>query len=249
MEMTPTVYVVDEDPLARRNVRQSATMLNLHCEEYASGPEFIEGLDPSRPGCVVLESRIPGISGLEIQQHLATRAPSLPVVFVTRHATVSTAVRAMRAGAVNVLEKPAREIELWETLQEALHLNQQRRQAAQKRRQAGERIDRLTEKEREVMKAVSAGASNAEMASKFGVSQRTIELRRASMMKKLRVRSLAELVRLVTAAESELLEESLAREPLKTLALAVNWPHWSPELYPPTAEGSFAEAIDGRHNG
>lgn len=202
MERTPTVFVVDEDPLARSSVRQSVSMLNWHCEDYASGREFFEGFDPSRPGCVVLENRIPDICGLEIQQRLAGLAPATPVVFVTGHATVSAAVRAMRAGAVHLLEKPIRETELWEVLQEAISVNQRRRQLVDRQQKAQAKIAQLTSKERDVMKGVVAGAANAEMASKFNVALRTLELRRAKMLRKLQVGSVAALIRLVTDAEN-----------------------------------------------
>jgi len=223
MEMTPTVFVVDEDPLGRSAVRQSAGTLSLHCEEFASGSEFIESLDPSRPGCVVLESRLPGLSGIEIQQRLIAQAPTLPVVFITRHATISAAVRAMRAGAVHVLEKPVREVELWDALQEAIQVNSQRRQLVHQRGEAQRRLVQLTPKEMDVMKAVTSGATNAAMASRFGVSQRTIELRRAKMMKKLEVRSLAELVRLVMSAEDACPADAPSGELLKASAHSSEW--------------------------
>lgn len=201
MQTKPSVFVVDEDPLGRSTVRQVANALNVPCKEYASGLEFIEDFDPSKPGCVLLENRIPGLSGLEVQQHLAAHAPTLPVVFVTGKITVSTAVRAMRAGAIHVLEKPLREAELWDTLQEALRLNQLRRSADRQRQHAQGLIAALTAKEIQVMRGISSGLSNAAMATRLRVSQRTIELRRSKVMKKLRVNSLAELVRLVMLAE------------------------------------------------
>jgi len=223
MDTTPTVFIVDEDPLARSVVRESAKMLNLHYEEFASGREFVEAFDPSRPGCVVLESMIPGLSGMEIQQHLATHAPATPVVFVTCRITVSGAVRAMRLGALHLLEKPIREIELWEVLQEAIAMNRRRQQEAADRRRLQERIARLTAKELEVMKAVSSGASNATMAEKFSVSQRTIELRRAQVMKKLEARSLPELVRFVLAAQSEDVSGAGSPPAAKTPAHDADW--------------------------
>jgi FixJ family two-component response regulator len=223
MEMTPSVFVVDEDPLGRSVIRESASALNLHCEEYASGVEFFEGFDPARPGCVVLEIRIPGVSGLEIQQRLAADAPETTVLFVTRQATVSAAVCAMRAGAVHVLEKPVRDVELWEALQEAIRLNGLRRQVAHKRQEAQAKIARLTPKEWGVMREVSSGVSNAEIAAKFGVCQRTIELRRAKMMRKLHVGSLAELVRLVMAAENGRLPDLPSRELVSTPADVGQW--------------------------
>ena len=223
MEMRPSVFVVDEDPLGRSVIRESARVLNLHCEEYASGLEFLERFDPARPGCVVLEIRIPGASGLEIQQRLAADAPVTTVLFVTRQATVSAAVGAMRAGAVHFLEKPVRDVELWEALQEAIRLNGLRRQVAHRCQEAQAKIARLTPKERGVMREVSLGVSSAEMAAKFGVCQRTIELRRAKMMRKLHVGSLAELVRLVMIAENGRLPELLSRDLAATPEDAGQW--------------------------
>jgi two-component system response regulator FixJ len=230
MDMTPWVVVVDEDPLGRSVVRESASVLNLRCEEYASGLEFLERFDPARPGCVVLEIRIPGVSGFEIQQRLAAHAPETTVLFVTRQATVSAAVRAMQAGAVNFFEKPVRDGELWEALQEAIRLNHLRRQVAHKRQEAQAKIAQLTPKEWEVMKEVSSGVSNAEMAAKFGVCQRTIELRRAKVMRKLHVGSLAELVRLVMTAENGHLPDLPWRGLVGTPADAGGW-------FPPESKG------------
>ena len=223
MEMTPSVFVVDEDPLGRSAIRESTRVLNLHCEEFVSGLEFLEKFDPARPGCVVLEIRIPGASGFEIQQRLAALAPETTVLFVARRATVPAAVRALRAGAVHFLEKPVRDVELWEAIQEAVRLNGLRRQVARNCRESQAKIARLTPKEREVMREVSSGVSNAEMAAKFGVSRRTIELRRSKMMRKLHVGSLAELVRLVVAAEKGHLPDLPSRELVSTPAGAGGW--------------------------
>jgi FixJ family two-component response regulator len=198
-------------------------VLNLQCEEYASGLKFLQEFDPARPGCVVLETRIPGAGGLEIQQRLAAHAPETTVLFVTRQATVPVAVRAMRAGAVHFLEKPVRDVELWEVIQDAIRLNDVRRQVAHHCQLSQAKIARLAPKERDVLKGVSSVVSNAQMAAKFGVSQRTIELRRAKMMRKLGVGSLAELVRLVMTAENGHLPDLPSREPVNTLADVGGW--------------------------
>jgi FixJ family two-component response regulator len=202
MEMTPTVYIVDEDALARSAVCQSAGMMNLRCEEYASGQAFLDALDPSRPGCVLMELKIPDLNGFELQRRLASQAPALPVVFITRHATVSTAVRAMRAGAMHVLQKPVREHELFDVLQEAMHRNQQRRSARKEAEDSKRRVADLTAGEQQLMEMIVAGESTRAIAARLGVCVRTVELRRARLKRKLKVQSLAELLQLALTAKN-----------------------------------------------
>lgn len=200
MQTPLTVFVVDADPDARSTVRRVARAMGFHCEEYRSGRAFLESVDPSGSGCVVLEMRIPDLNGFEIQKRLASQAPGLPVLFVTGQATVAAAVRAMRAGAVHVLEKPVGEQQLRDALEEAAQRNRRRQAAENFHKDAGQRIARLTPRERQMMHMILTGHTNRATASALGVCRRTVELRRAKLMKKLEVRSLAELIRLALAA-------------------------------------------------
>ncbi len=197
MYLQPTVFVVDEDQSIRDAVRHLVHTMNLRCETYATGPEFLDNCDPSRPGCVVLEVRVPGASGIEIQNRLSSQEPSRPVIFLSSEPALSIAVRAMRAGAIHFMEKPARETELWETIQEAIRLDHQRRRRWHRQKEIERCLERLTPGERELVRGIIGGKTNKTMALECGVSLRTIEQRRARIMKKLKVGSLTELLHLV----------------------------------------------------
>ena len=200
MNNEPTVFVVDADAPTRDAVRDLAYLMNLQCEAYSSGLEFLHAYAPSRPGCLVLEVRIPGINGLEIQQRLAAQAAAIPLVFLTAQPTVSIAVRAMRAGAMHFLEKPFREHELWDTIQEALLLDDRRRSASAERRKLEQSMAGLTSKERLVLGMIAEAKPNKAIASEMGVSLRTVELHRKHLMKKIDLHSSVELVRFALIA-------------------------------------------------
>jgi FixJ family two-component response regulator len=200
MKNEPTVFLVDADGATRDAVRNLAYTMNLPCEAYSTGQDFLDAYAPSRPGCVVLEVRIPEVNGLEIQERLAAQGSVIPVVFLTTQATVSIAVRAMRAGAVHFLEKPFREHELWDTIQEAIVLDAKRRRAVAEQEQVDDQLAKLTAKERQVLEMIAAGSSKEAIASEAGVSVRTIELHRNRVIKKLGFRCLTELVLFATTA-------------------------------------------------
>ena len=195
MRSEPTVFVLDPDGLTRDTVRNLVYTMNLRCEAYASGLEFLDAFAPSRPGCVVLEVKIPDINGLQIQQRLASEGAMTPVVFLAEQATVSIAVRAMRAGAVHFLEKPLREHELWDTIQEAIDIDRQRRAARMEEEELKERLATLKPKERRVLELVAEGKSKRHIAAEIGVSVRTIGLRQTELMKKLDLESPTDLLR------------------------------------------------------
>jgi len=194
MNNEPTVFLVDADGPTRDAVRDLAHTMNLPCEVYTSGQAFLDAYVPLRPGCVVLEVRIPDVNGLEIQQRLAAQGALIPVVFLSARAPVSIAVRAMRGGAVHFLEKPFREHELWDTIREAILLDAKRRRAAAEREALGEQLADLAPEERQVLEMIAEGKSKQTIASEAGVSVRTIELRRSRLMNKLGLGSLVELV-------------------------------------------------------
>jgi two-component system response regulator FixJ len=193
MANEPTVFVVDGDGSTRDAVRDLVHTMNLACETYASGQEFLDAYAPSRPGCVVLEVRVPDVNGLEIQERLAVQGAVIPLVFVTTESTVSLAVRAMRAGALHYLLKPFREHELWDIIRESILLDATRRHAAAERAKIDKQLAELTSEERQLVKMIAEGKSKQTIASEVGVCVRTVELRRNRAMAKLGLGSLREL--------------------------------------------------------
>lgn len=194
--------MVDADDGSRDAVQSLARTMNLLCETYASGSEFLEDYDPLRPGCLVLEIRIPDVNGVEIQERLAAEGSTLPVIFLTSQATVSIAVRAMRAGAVHVIEKPFREHELWDVILEAVDLDRERRLEAERRQCVRQRLAKLDAKDQSLLGMIAQGLSKEAMASELGVCVRTVELRRNQLMKKLRFKEAVELVKFALAASN-----------------------------------------------
>ena len=189
-----SVSVVDADSASSAAVAQMLRGMGLDSAVYPSAAQFLEHLDPAQPGCLILEVRIPGMNGLQLQEQLIARRSPLPLVFLTQHATVAIAVRAMRAGAVHFLEKPFREAELRQAVTEALVLDDQRRTAFSTERVIRQRLARLDQQERRLARHLVDGMSNRQIARKIGVCVRTVELRRSRMMRKLQVANVSELV-------------------------------------------------------
>ena len=193
MANEPTVFVVDADEATRDALRDLARTMNLACETYGSGQEFLDAYAPSRPGCVVLEVRVPDVNGLEIQERLAAQRALIPLVFVTAESTVSLAVRAMRAGALHFLVKPFREDELWDVIRESILLDAKRRHVVAERAKIERQLAELTSEEQQLVKLIADGKSKQTIASEVGVCVRTVELRRNRAMTKLGLGSLREL--------------------------------------------------------
>ena len=192
----PTVFLVDDDPAVLRSLTALVKVVFPRAEAYGSATEFLAAYHPGRPGCLVLDVAMPGMNGLELQRKLAEEKVDLPVVFITGHGNVQMAVGAMQAGAVNFLEKPFREQELWDSVRRALDLDVQNRRRKARRNRVEKRIARLTPGEREVLDLILEGKLNKEIASELGLSIRTVEDRRARLMKKMEAKSVAELVQL-----------------------------------------------------
>ncbi len=203
VEPEATVFVVDDDPAVIRALAKLVELIGLRVESYLSADEFLEAYYQAGPGCLVLDVRMPGMSGLELQKKMAQTGINLPIIIITGHGDVRMAVQAMKAGAVEFLEKPFRAQELCESIQKAVRLDSENRQRRQRRKSAECRIAELTDAERTVMNMVVAGKTNKMIAEELGLSVRAIEDRRARMMKKLRVQSRAQLSELAMAAESE----------------------------------------------
>jgi two-component system response regulator FixJ len=193
----PTVFVVDDDEGVRNSLRFLLKSVGLATRTLASAGEFLEVYDPSQPGCLVLDVRMPGISGLELQQQLNLRGAVIPVIFITGHGDIPMAVEAMQQGACDFLQKPFRDQDLIDRIQRALERDARSRAALGEHARIRERLDSLTPREREVLALMTRGKPNKIMAAELGVSQRTIEIHRARVMEKSGAASLAQLVRMV----------------------------------------------------
>jgi len=190
-----TLFAVDDDPWVRAMARDVAASVELPVECYANGEEFLAAYRPERPGCVVLDVRMPGMSGLDVQRELLARRARIPVIMITGYADVTMAVEALRAGAVEFLEKPFSSQTLIERIQTAMHADRYRRHAAARFAAFTERVVRLTQREREVLGLLVEGRPNKVIARQLALSCKTVETHRAKLMNKTGVESLAELIR------------------------------------------------------
>jgi two-component system, LuxR family, response regulator FixJ len=192
----PTVFIVDDDPAVLRSLTALVEVVFPKVKAYGSATEFLAAFQPPCPGCLVLDVAMPGLNGLELQRKLAQDKIDLPIVFITGHGNVQMAVNAMQAGAVNFLEKPFPEQELWDSIRKALELDVHNRRRRARRQRVEERLALLSEGERAVLNLVIEGKLNKEIAAELQLSNRTVEDRRARLMKKMGARSVAELVQL-----------------------------------------------------
>jgi FixJ family two-component response regulator len=203
MSEKPTVFVVDDDEAMRESLRWLIQSVGLPVETFATGEEFLAAYDPARPGCMVLDVRMPGMSGLQLQDELIARDVRLPILIVTGYAEVPTAVRALKAGAFDFIQKPFSDELLLERVRRAIERDARLRESGATRSDAQARIARLTPREREVMSLIVEGQSNKVIAATLGLSAKTVEVHRAQMMRRLAVDSVAELVRLVLLARGD----------------------------------------------
>jgi two-component system response regulator FixJ len=190
------VFIVDDDQAVRNSLRMLFKTVNLEAVTFESGDAFLHDYDADWQGCIVLDIRMPGTSGLEVQKILQERGNMLPVIFITGHGDVPMAVEAMQHGAFDFVQKPFREQELVDRVTQALSQNQQIQETAQYRRQVNSCYSELTPREKEVMECVVKGQANKVIAMDLDVSQRTVEIHRARVMEKMQARSLADLVRM-----------------------------------------------------
>ena len=196
----PTVFVVDDDRAMRDSLSWLLDSVGLRVRSYATAAEFLADHDPAQPGCLVLDVRMPGMSGLDLQAELARRGVELPTIVITGHAEVSMAVRAVKAGALDFIEKPFSDQLLLDRVRQALEIDLEVREVRRRREDALRRLATLTAREREVLNLVVAGKQNKEIASELGVSPKTVEVHRAHVMSKMCVDSLAELIRITLLA-------------------------------------------------
>jgi RNA polymerase sigma factor (sigma-70 family) len=193
----PTVFVVDDDASVRESLRWMVGSLDLPVETYATAREFLGAQNGGRPGCLVLDLRMPEMSGLDLQNELAARHIRLPIIMISGHADVASAVRALKAGAIDFLEKPFARNELLARVQEALAMDAKAREAETERLRVDGCVARLTPRERQVMDLVVSGKTNKSIAAELGLCEKTVEVHRARVMAKMEADSLAHLVKLV----------------------------------------------------
>jgi FixJ family two-component response regulator len=196
-----TVFIVDDDQEVRQALALLMESVGLHVETFESGNDFLRQFDPARPGCMILDVRMPGMSGLELQARLAAEAIHPPVIIITGHGDVPMAVRAVQAGAVDFIEKPFNDQALLDSVHRALDLDARKRGRASKLAEIRSRLETLTPREQEVMKLVVAGKRNKVIALELSVSQSTVEAHRARVMEKMEARSLSDLMRMVLSVE------------------------------------------------
>ncbi|HHH12711.1 MAG TPA: response regulator transcription factor [Thiolapillus brandeum] len=201
MTAESTIFIVDDDLEVRQAVALLMESVGLPVETYGSADEFLEAFDPERPGCLILDVRMPGMSGLELQARLAAETIHPPVIIITGHGDVPMAVRAVQAGAGDFLEKPFNDQALLDSVHRALELDARQRGHARELAEIRRRLDSLTPRERQVMNLVVSGLRNKMIAAELNVSQSTVEAHRARVMEKMGARTLSDLMRMVLSLE------------------------------------------------
>ena len=196
----PIVYVLDDDASVRSSLERLVRSVGLEVKSFPSASEFLNHDVPDRPSCVVLDVRMPGISGLDLQECLSAAGRTAPMIFITGHGTVPMSVRAMRAGAVNFLQKPFEDQEILDSIHQAIDRELDDRRERGRRQEIERQLNVLTPREREVFGLVVAGLPNKRIASKLGTSEKTIKVHRARVMEKMHAGSLAGLVQMAYEA-------------------------------------------------
>src|SRR5437870_7605507 len=195
-EQQPTIIVIDDDASIRRALENLFKSVGFEVELFSSPQEFLQSNRPDRPGCIVLDVRFPGRSGLDMQRDLANSNTQLPIIFITGYGDVPMSVRAMKAGAVEFLTKPFRDQDLLDAVGTALEADRTRRAGETRLAELRARSDTLTARERQVMSLVVAGRLNKQIAGELGVSEMTVKMHRRQVMRKMQATGVAQLVRL-----------------------------------------------------
>ncbi len=191
----PTIFLVDDDPSIRKSTQLMLESVGLKVETFASAQDFLNVKLQEGPGCLILDVRMPGISGLDLQEKLVAARTLLPVIFITGHGTVPMSVRAMKAGAVDFLQKPFEEQDLLDAINRALTQQREKRSKRDEVQRLQQRMKALTSRENEVFSLLVTGMANKEIAFKLGTSERTVKAHRAQIMEKMHAGSFADLVR------------------------------------------------------
>ncbi len=196
-ETSPIVFVVDDDPSVGRAIKRLVESVGLQVAHFGSAQEFLRSTRPDAPSCLVLDVRLPGISGLDFQHQLAGAGIHIPVIFVTAHGDIPMTVRAMKAGAVEFLTKPFRDQDLLDAVQIALERDRARRQKEAGIATLRDRYESLSAREREVVAMVVSGLLNKQIAAEIGTTENTVKAHRSHAMEKMQAESLADLVKMV----------------------------------------------------
>ena len=195
-ESPPIVFVVDDEPAICLSLKRLVKSVGLEAQTFTSAQEFLRSQRPDGPGCLVLDVRLPGLSGLDLQQELLDRKIDLPIIFITGHGDIPMSVRAMKAGAVEFLTKPFRDQDLVDAIQHGIEKHSAARQERVKIKEFQVLYDSLTPREREVFRLVATGLLNKQIAAELGASEKTIKVHRGQVMHKMRAESLAHLIRI-----------------------------------------------------
>ena len=203
MTQVPKVFIVDDDEAVRRYLGRLLDTVGLAHEGFASAEDFLDGVDTSSPGCLLLDVRMPGMGGRVLQDRLTERGVEIPILFMTGHGEISMAVEAMHKGAIDFLQKPFDDQSLIDRVQVALERDAQNRSQAKKREDGQRQLAKLTERETQIVDLVLQGLSNKQIAFKLSVSPQAIDARRSNAMKKLGVDSIAQLITVVLRYRSQ----------------------------------------------
>lgn len=203
MDNESVVFVVDDDAEVREAIRLLMESVGLKVRLFNSAQEYLDQFEPELPGCLVLDIRMPGISGLELQSRLAEATIHPPIVIITGHGDVPMAVRAVQAGAIDFIEKPFKDQNLLDSVHRALTVDARQRGEVSRLHEIRSRFERLTPREKEVMELVVSGARNKVIASQLGVSQSTVEVHRSRVMEKMEADTLSGLMRMIFVLEND----------------------------------------------
>jgi len=195
-EVQPIVFVVDDDPLFRRSTERLIRTAGLNVQPFTSAREYLKNPRPAGPACLVLDVRMPELTGMDLQRELTQSGIHIPIIFITGHGDIPMSVRAMKAGAVEFLTKPFRSRALLDAIRAAIERDRSMLQQQSEIRELRERYEQLTNREREVMALVTAGLLNKQVAGELATAEVTIKFHRAHIMQKMRAESLADLIRM-----------------------------------------------------
>jgi len=194
-DVKPTVFIVDDDEAICQSLRLVLEDIRLDVETYGSAQDFLDAYNPARSGCLVLDVRMSGMSGLDLQSELRQMGVDLPIIIITGHSDVPMAVQAMKAGAFDFIEKPFRDQVLLDSVQRAIDYNAQARRERTERTDVETKLSQLTQRERQIMDLLVTGKPNKVIAYELGINQKTVDFHRAHILEKMRVDSVVELVR------------------------------------------------------